>query len=510
MHREPPVIVIGAGIAGLATALKLAPMPVALITGGPLGHCAATAWAQGGIAAAMGADDTPEVHLADTLAAGCGLVDEAVAGAVTREAPACIEDLLAVGVPFDRDSDGALALGLEGAHSRRRVAHIGGDGSGAAILNALVDAVRATPSITIHENAYVSRLVTKGGCVRGVQVNGTVLPARAVVLATGGLGGLYADTTNPLSSVGSGLALAARAGAAIRDAEFVQFHPTAMALGRDPMPLATEALRGEGAVLIDEAGEALMAGVPGGDLAPRDVVSRHIHARMAAGEAVYLDGRAAIGTAFPERFPAVTAACRAAGFDPATTPIPVRPAAHYHMGGVAVDGSGRTSLPGLWACGEVACTGLHGANRLASNSLLEGLAFARWIAADIAGAAGFSRPLRSRPAAAPKVPGGSAPQWLRRMMARDAGVVRRREGLDAAIARLSALAFDPADQQADPALAALVVAVAARERHESRGGHLRSDFPETAQSVPARQCFTLDDLRRMAAPHSTLALAVGA
>ncbi len=510
MHREPPVIVIGAGIAGLATALKLAPMPVVLLTGGPLGHCAATAWAQGGIAAAMGGDDVPELHLADTLAAGCGLVDEAVAGAVTREAPACIEDLLAAGVPFDRDSNGALALGLEGAHSRRRVAHVGGDGSGAAILNALLDAVRATPSITIHENVYATRLVTEGGRVRGVLVNDTVLPARAVVLASGGLGGLYADTTNPLSAVGSGLALAARAGAAIQDAEFVQFHPTAMALGRDPMPLATEALRGEGAALIGESGEPLMAGVSGGDLAPRDVVSRHIHARLAAGEAVYLDGRAAIGTDFPKRFPAVTAACRAAGLDPATTPIPVRPAAHYHMGGVAVDGSGRTSLPGLWACGEVACTGLHGANRLASNSLLEGLAFARWIAADIAAAAAVFRPLPDRYVSAPTAPGGPAPQWLRDLMARDVGVVRRRKGLDASIARLATLAFDPAEPHADPALAALFVAVAARERHESRGGHLRSDFPETAQPAPARQSVTLDDLRRMAAPESALALAVGA
>ncbi len=277
-------------------------------------------------------------------------------------------------------------MDFEAAHCRRRIVHAGGDGTGRAILAALITAARATSSIALVEDACAESLVRdRNGTIAGVVTRrgDTVdyIAARAVVLATGGVGGLYAHTTNPLSAIGSGLMMAARAGAVMRDMEFVQFHPTAVDLGRDPMPLATEAIRGEGAVLINSRGERFMASVPGAELAPRDVVARGIWRELELGRQVYLDGRAIAN--FAVRFPSVTGLCRALDLDPATAPIPVRPAAHYHMGGVKVDRRGRTSIDRLWACGEVSSTGLHGANRLASNSLLEALVFAKWIALDI-------------------------------------------------------------------------------------------------------------------------------
>jgi L-aspartate oxidase len=491
-----PVVVVGAGIAGLATALQLAPLPVTVVTAGRLRAQTATAWAQGGIAAAVGPDDAPDRHQADTEAAGAGLVDPAIARAVTAIAPTCLADLEALGVPFDRDADGRLALGLEGAHSRPRIAHVGGDGSGVAILNALIEAVQRTPSITLRENTAVSGLVEARDRVEGVRLADGPLMARAVVLATGGSSGLFADTTNPLQAAGRGLAMAARAGAGIVDAEFVQFHPTAMAVGRDPMPLATEALRGEGATLVTAAGEALMAGTPGGDLAARDVIARRIHAAIEAGESVYLDGRAAIGNGFAARYPAVTAACMAAGIDPARSPIPVRPAAHYHMGGIAVDAEGRTAVPGLWAAGEVAGTGLHGANRLASNSLLEGLAFGRWIAAAIKGE-GAPRPAGRPPgrsgSRSPK-PLSEPPAWLRACMSRAVGAARTADGLEAAIARLGAVAFAADHPARDHALAGLFMAEGALRRRECRGGHWRLDHPRSKASAAVRRTLSLDDL----------------
>ena len=348
-----PVVVVGAGIAGLATALSLAPTPVIVATQATLTTEAATGWAQGGIAAALGPDDSPELHSADTLRAGVGLGDASIAAKVAAQAPACIEALIGWSVRFDRDLDGGLALGLEAAHSRGRVAHVGGDASGRRILESLVAAVRRLPSIAVIERFRATDLAFGEDGVAGLHGiqdgRWRLLPARAVVLATGGVGGLYAATTNPLGAVGSGLTLAARAGAVLRDLEFVQFHPTALALGADPMPLATEAIRGEGAILVDGRGERFMAGVPGAELAPRDVVARAIWRQIAAGHEVFLDARIALGDRFARRFPTVTAICRAAGLDPAREPIPVRPAAHYHMGGVAVTASGRTTVPGLWA-----------------------------------------------------------------------------------------------------------------------------------------------------------------
>jgi L-aspartate oxidase len=385
----PPILIVGGGLAGLFTALKLSPRPCIVLSPRPLGEGASSSWAQGGIAAAMSEGDSAEAHAADTLAAGAGIVNEAIATLVATEAAARVHDLLEYGVPFDRDLAGKLVQSREAAHSVHRVVRVRGDMAGAKIMEALIAAVRATPSITVHEGVVAEELLMAGGQVCGILARGqmgaargpTAFPAAATVLATGGVGHLYAVTTNPSEAKGVGLAMAARAGATIADAEFVQFHPTALDIGADPAPLATEALRGEGAWLVNGKGERFMPAIhPDAELAPRDIVARGVFAEIAAGRGAFLECRTAIGAAFPERFPTVTAACRAAGIDPVTDLIPVAPAEHYHMGGVATDAEGRTTLPGLWAAGEVACTGLHGANRLASNSLLEAVVFGARIA----------------------------------------------------------------------------------------------------------------------------------
>ncbi|AWB23751.1 L-aspartate oxidase [Methylobacterium currus] len=470
------VIVVGAGVAGLATALRLAPLPVTLLSAAPLGEETATAWAQGGIAAAIGADDAPAFHAADTLGAGAGLSDPAVARRVAEAGPGLVHWLCGLGLAFDRGPDGTLALGLEAAHSRRRIVKAGGDATGAAVLRTLARAVSSCPSVTVVVGRATALMQDGEGRVTGLVARtdrGRVaLPARGVVLATGGLGGLYRSTTNPAGATGSGLVLAARAGAVLRDVEFVQFHPTAIALATEaptegPLPLATEALRGEGAVLIDAGGHRVMAGITGAELAPRDVVARAIALRTGHGEAVFLDARR---LDVARRFPTVTALCRAAGLDPAAEPIPVRPAAHYHMGGIRVDGRGRSSLPGLWACGEVAATGLHGANRLASNSLLEAMAFAASIAADIQGTEGRA----AGPGRAPEET--HAPEALpeiRALMEVQVGLVRDAAGLKPAVARLAALAR----AGSAAATAGLLVAAAALGREESRGAHWRADHP---------------------------------
>src|SRR5215510_864902 len=386
------VIIIGGGIAGLFCALKLSPRPITVLTAAPIGKGASSAWAQGGIAAAVAEGDTPEAHACDTIAAGAGLVDHELAHAMTREAPDRVRDLLAYGVPFDRTLEGCLAVGREAAHSARRIVHVRGDVAGRAIMGVLGAAVRNTPSIRLFEGYIAEELVTDGTRVVGVRARPNdarqveTLSAPAIVLATGGIGHLYAVTTNPPQAGGIGLAIAARAGAVLADPEFVQFHPTAIATGHDPAPLASEALRGEGAILVNGAGERFMLKVhPDGDLAPRDVVARGVFAEIAAGRGAFLDARTEIGTDFPERFPTVYASCVRVGIDPVHMAIPVAPAAHYHMGGVRTDARGRSSLAGLWAAGEVASTGVHGANRLASNSLLEAVVFASRVAEDISG-----------------------------------------------------------------------------------------------------------------------------
>ncbi len=485
-------VIIGGGVAGLMTALRLAPQPVILLAKTPLAQGAASAWAQGGVAAAVGEGDDPALHAADTLAAGDGLSDPVVAARIAAAAPDAIARLERFGVAFDRDARGHFALRLEAAHGRRRIVHVTGDGTGAAIMRALVAAVAATPSITVVEGLEARRLLVDDRGIAGVLAAGPwsacLLPTRRVVLATGGLGGLYAHTTNPLGAIGQGVALAARAGAALADMEFVQFHPTALAVGLDPMPLVSEAVRGEGAILIDETGARFIEGKGRAELGPRDVVSRAVAAHIAAGHRVFLDARQALGADFARHFPGIATRCHAAGIDPAIQPIPVRPAAHYHMGGIAVDSEGRSTVDGLWACGEVAASGLHGANRLASNSLLEAVVMAGFVGDSVAGTKTGPLPA-PRPVALPAAPDAGP---LRALASETLGVVRARTGLEAVVAHLQPLAFR-GGAAADPALVALLVATAALAREESRGGHWRADFPHPSFAWARRLVQRVDD-----------------
>ena len=331
-------VIIGGGAAGLMTALQLAPEPVLLLSKAPLGAEASSLWAQGGLAAAMGEDDDPALHLADTLAAGAGLCDEAVASRIVHAAPAAVEHLARLGVAFDRRPDGGWRLGLEAAHSRNRIVHATGDGTGREIMRALIAAVRRCPSITLLEGVEARRLIVEDNAIKGVlAVNAQgplVIDTGRVVIATGGIGGLFLDSTNPAGCFGQGLALAARAGAKLSDLEFIQFHPTAFDGPSRPMPLVTEAIRGDGAILIDETGQRFMADQPGAELAPRDIVARAVWRRRAEGHRVFLDARKHPGAEFAKRYPVISAFCKMAGIDPATDPIPVRPAVHYHMGGI--------------------------------------------------------------------------------------------------------------------------------------------------------------------------------
>lgn len=510
-ERAFDAIVVGGGLAGMMTALELRPLRVALVSYRSLGELTSSAWAQGGIAAAVGDDDSPALHAADTVAAGAGLVEKRVAARLAADGPHAIERVAALGVNFDRDGT-HYALGREAAHSRRRVLRAGGDATGAELVRAVALAVRESPSVIAIEGARARDVVVVDGRVRGLVVgydDGRVvtLAAPAVVLATGGLGGLYRYTTNPTSSRGSGIAIAARAGARLADLEFVQFHPTALDVASDPLPLVTEALRGEGATLVDSAGDRLMAGVdPAGDLAPRDVVARRVFAAHRSGGRVFLDARAAVGAEFPTRFPTVFAACERYGIDPRRSPIPVVAAAHYHMGGVSVDLDGRTNVGGLYACGEVAATGVHGANRLASNSLLEAVIYPERIANDIrtrratrrgiandSVAAGRSADAtaRERDAAA------TAEEWraLRETMYDGVGVVRDATGLNAAIAFLEALGAETKSRDVrDAALVGTLVARAALRRRETRGSHVRADFPETGGASGRHSSSSLAEL----------------
>ncbi|WP_020380141.1 L-aspartate oxidase [Nocardiopsis potens] len=511
---EAEAVIVGSGVAGLSTALSYvrhAPDARVVVVTKDVLDTGSTRWAQGGVAAAIAPGDEPVAHMADTLEAGAGMCDPLAVHVLAAEGPEALRRLIALGAEFDRTPDGELALTREGGHRADRITHAGGDATGAEIERALIAAVRAEPRIELIEHALaldaILGVTEDGGhdAVIGITLHvmgegerdgvGAV-HAPAVVLATGGVGQVYATTTNPAVSTGDGTALAARAGAVLADMEFVQFHPTVLWLGPESLgqqPLVSEAVRGEGAFLLDTAGRRIMEGVHElGDLAPRDVVASAIAAAMAetGTDHVLLDARHFGAEKWRRRFPTILASCRAHGIDPVTEPIPVSPAAHYSSGGVQVDLSGRTAVPGLYAVGEVARTGVHGANRLASNSLLEALVFAERIAASIA-----ADPPAPAAAAGPgdghddRVPGLVDPAVvpeLRALMSRYAGVVRDRVGLDEARRGLARLAeagsAEPGTEAWEAAnlltVAALITA-AARRRSESRGSHRRSDLPRS-------------------------------
>lgn len=500
------VCVVGSGIAGLCVALhaRAAGLSVAVVTKVGVDD-GSTRWAQGGIAAVLDPADSPEAHAADTQVAGGGLCEPDAVRALVTEGPQRLAQLIGWGAAFDRDPAGRLLLTREGGHSADRIVHAGGDATGREVQRALHEAVRADPGITLVEHAMVLDLLRDAqGRAAGVTLHvlgegsadgvGAVR-ARAVVLATGGMGQVYAATTNPSVSTGDGVALGLRAGAVATDLEFVQFHPTSLYLGPDvrgQQPLVSEALRGEGAVLRDGAGERFMLGVhPLAELAPRDVVAKAItRVQLRDGVPhVWLDARAVPGLA--ERFPTIVARCRQAGIDPVTDLVPVTPAAHYASGGLVTDLAGRTTVPGLYACGEVACTGVHGANRLASNSLLEGLVFAARIGAELA----RSLPLPAAPlAGAPAVSGLLDPAGRRRVtdtMSTSVAALRNGEGLAGALAALGDLAGALADgpgaapgvdgwEATDLLTVAGALTAAAAAREETRGCHWREDHPDSS------------------------------
>lgn len=486
-QNTPDVLIIGAGLAGLFLALSLAPRRCTIVSPSPIGTAASSAWAQGGLAAALAPEDTASAHAADTVAAGAGLVDPIVARLIAEEGAARVTDLLKLGVPFDRTPDGALALSLEAAHSRPRVARVAGDLAGKAIMDALTAAAKQAPSISLIETARaVALMQDDNGRIAGVVLrdeNGHLHPriARETVLCTGGSGGLFGVTTNPPSSRGDALAMAFQTGALLADTEFVQFHPTALDVGRDPAPLATEALRGEGSRLVSADGERFMERYhEQGELAPRDEVARAIHSERAAGRGAFLDAREAVGHDFPEHFPTVFNACRLAGIDPRVDLMPVSTAAHYHMGGIVSDFWGRSTLDGLSVCGECASTGAHGANRLASNSLLEAVVFAERISRRLRDAS-LDTPTASRGAVYSELPYDKL-QGLRERMAAHCGVTRHAEGLSTLFSWLKQVEADYGCTRA--LLAAQLIVAPALARTESRGGHYRSDYSQ--EDRPAR------------------------
>lgn len=513
-YEHADFLVIGSGIAGLATAFKATRHGrVALLTKGRLLD-SNTSYAQGGIAAALGRDDSPQEHLMDTLRAGHDLCAPEAAAVLVEDGPRRVLELIELGARFDETPEGELALGREAAHSKNRILHARGDATGAEVAEVLARQVLAAERIAVFEHHFALDLLVQGGRCAGCAALGPggelrLFAARAVILATGGCGRVYKHTTNPAVATGDGFAMAARRGVRLVDMEFVQFHPTALAARDDPMVLISEAVRGEGARLVNDLGVPFMKALhPDGDLAPRDVVARGIFGQMAEGRQVFLDARP-IGDRFADRFPTITKACLERGLDPAKELLPIAPAAHFIMGGVRTDTEGRTSLPGLYACGEVACTGVHGANRLASNSLLEGLVFAERVARALS--AELAHPVPElEPGAAGELPilallekGGRGAgrdearrlvAQLRQVMWDRAGIVRSGDGLREALEALDGIESQaPAELSVEAVTlhnmiaTSRLIARSALAREESRGGHYREDFPSESEAWRGRR-----------------------
>jgi len=495
---DAPILIAGSGIAGNTIALGCQHLGVHMLTRKSLWVGGSSFWAQGGIAAAVGSNDSPQLHAQDTIAAGAGLTDSEVASVLTEQAAAAVELLRRMGAQFDLNEFGQFELAREAAHQRPRVLHANKDATGAELMRALATAVHNTPAIHVHDETLAVDLVLDDSRrvigVVGKQEHKLILfRTKAVVLATGGIGQMYRYTTNPPEARGEGIAMAARAGARLTDLEFVQFHPTAMLVAQDPLPLITEAMRGAGAFLVDETGHRFMPDVhPLAELAPRDVVARGVWAQMSAGHKVFIDPREAIGDQFEDKFPNIFEECKKWNIDPRTQPIPVVPAAHYHMGGIDVSLNGRATIPGLWACGEVSSTGVHGANRLASNSLLEAVVFGNRVVGDIT-STDLARlhngdnyvpytVTEMREMIKPETPHAEA-ATMRTIMWDSVGLIREEAGLWHAIREFE-LFLQQYDKKnyavVNRALVCRMLAESALARCESRGAHYRTDYPDTS------------------------------
>ncbi len=514
--QQNEIVIVGAGLAGLFVALKLSPTPVTIVTSAPLGKGASSSWAQGGIAAAIEKGDTAFAHAMDTIAAGAGIVNAHIAHILTSQAASRVEDLLSYGTPFDRNLEGDLLLSQEAAHSARRVVRVKGDKAGWAIMKALISAVRAKSNIQVIEGYTAKKLATKNNAITGVHCwtgkgQHLFLRSRNVVLAAGGIGALYKITTNPKQANGEALAMAAKAGAYLADTEFVQFHPTAINADTDPAPLATEALRGDGATLINKNGTRFMANLnTDAELAPRDIVARAVFRENRDGRGAFLDCRDAIGADFETLFPSVYKKCRDAGIDPVTEPIPVAPAAHFHMGGIHTDAFGRTTLNGLWACGEVASSGAHGANRLASNSLLEAVVFAARVAEDLSQNTVFSTASkRNKKDQIEEIDRAKVIlsnthrkdiKEMRELMDHYVAIERNAQGLKHALARLTQMATKHRNHLtlSNMLTTARIITISALMREESRGGHYRTDFDHPRKEWAHRTYISLEQAEQAA------------
>ena len=490
-------LVVGSGVAGLHTAWRASSEgDVAVLTKMSL-FDSATAYAQGGIAAALGAGDSPELHRKDTLAAGAALCDAEAVEVLVEEGPARVRELHTAGADFDLEPGGKFKLGKEAAHSRRRIVHAHGDQTGAEVARTLIERVRATRQIQVLEKTRVLDLIVSNGVCRGIRGTRAGKPieiiADATVLATGGCGQVYRYTTNPQVATGDGYAIAHRAGVKLADMEFVQFHPTALETSENPLALISEAVRGEGAILVDDSGTRFMVKRHRlAELAPRDVVAREIYRERQKGRRIYLDARK-LGKSFRKRFPGIFALCKARGIDPSKDLIPVIPAAHYMMGGIVTDLAGRSSMERLYACGEVSRTGVHGANRLASNSLLEGLVFAERVARDMIARPAISGMPRRKEWEAPVLKDRGAAQvaadGIRNVMWNHAGIDRTAKGLRKGLELLADIETrlpEGATEEANMIQTARLIVTGAVQRKESRGGHYRSDFPHAVRKWRGR------------------------
>ncbi len=497
------IVIVGAGLAGLFTAIKLAPLNVVIVASKKLGSGTSSQWAQAGIAAAMGKSDSILSHLKDTIDVGGGIVDEKIAELVITNGPSRVNDLIALGVPFDKDTNNELILRKEAAHQHNRIVSVRGDMTGKKIMETLTQIVKKSDHIRVIEGYNATELHQIDGKIQGISIQKEnkveLINSNCVVLATGGIGQLYKITTNSKEALGDGVGMAARAGAVLSDMEFVQFHPTAFDIGIDPAPLATEALRGEGALIVNTKDERFIYNShKDGELAPRDIVARSIFQEQQKGQKVFLDCRGDLGNRMINDFPTVYQLCRNSGINPSEDKIPISPAAHYHMGGILTDENGKTNIEGLYACGENASSGVHGANRLASNSLLEAIVFGDIISKDIK--ENMNKLMaynkiriditKSKSLSILKL------QELRSIMTEFVGVERDQEGLEKAYSMVKDIYTEYTKNGFlnNSLITSLLIIQSALTRKEHRGSHYRKDFPKLNKKLNSRSFITYNDL----------------